>query len=75
MISGMCRIWFRKREPDTNDSWSNCWQDLACAPRSFDECESLIDHYEGEWGNLYSFCIRSTAWGCAPQPTMPGAPA
>lgn len=74
MIPGMCRVWFRLREPDPTNEWSNCWQDMPYAPRSFTDCESLVDYYEGEWGNLYSYCIRSAAWGAAPSPSMPGCP-
>ena len=75
MIPGLCRVWFRRRNPDPTDRWSNCWQDMPYAPRSYDECERLIEYYEQEWGNLYSYCIRTAAWGGAPTPTMPGAPA
>ena len=28
--------------------------------------------YEGEWGHLYDYCIRSAAWGAA-LPSMPVA--
>lgn len=75
MIPGLCRIWFRRRNPDPTDMWGKCWQDMSYAPRGYTDCEQLIEHYEEEWGNHYEYCIRTAAWGGAPKPTMPGAPA
>jgi hypothetical protein len=75
MIAGNCRLWARKRTPDPDNMWSKCWIDMPYAPRSFEACESLQEYYEGEWGNIYEYKITSTGWGCAPKPTMPGAPA
>lgn len=75
MITGDCRLWARKRKPDPDNIWSTCWIDLPYAPRSYEKCEDLLEYYEGEWGSLYEYVIRSASWGCAPKPTMPGAPA
>ena len=74
MIPGMCRVWFRKRNPDTSNPWSNCWQNLPYAPRGYHDCESIIDYYQREWGDLYDYCIRSATWSDAPSPAMPGSP-
>ena len=75
MIPGLCRVWVKKRVSDPQNEWSGCWQDLPYAPRSYSECEALVEYYEREWGNLYSYTICSAGWGSAPSPTMPGSPA
>ena len=75
MIIGDCRLWARRRQPDPDNPWSHCWIDMPYAPRSYEQCEDLIEHYEEEWGSFYEYQICSTAWGCAPKPTKPGAPA
>lgn len=47
-------VWARKR----NDSTA-LWADLPHAPRNRRDAESLIDYYEGEWGQLYEYEIHA----------------
>lgn len=46
-------IWCKKRN-DQSD-----WRCMAYAPRSYDECEQMIDYYEEKWGHFYSYKIQS----------------
>ncbi len=45
-------VWCKSRtNPDS------LWSDLPYKPRDYMGCERLVDYYEGEWGNLYSYQI------------------
>ena len=48
--------YFRKR----NDPFGE-WKALSYAPRTMEHCESLIEYYEGQWGNYYSYRILPAA--------------
>ena len=56
----MCKLWYRKRNP-TPGTWEMCWAAMPYFPRSYQECEQLIDIYEEKWGNHYSYRIESAA--------------
>ena len=44
---------------------------MPYAPRSYDDCESLVEHYEEEWGNFYHYKITPINDFYAPKPRMP----
>ena len=52
----MFMTYFRKR----NDPFGE-WKALSYAPRTMEHCESLIEYYEGQWGNYYSYRILPAA--------------
>lgn len=57
LIPGLCKVWATRREgPEAGH-----WVDMPYGPRSYDDCESIIDYYKGEWGNFYSYRILSAA--------------
>ena len=43
------------------------WVCMTYTQRSYSECVHLKYHYEGEWGNLYEYCIRQVG---APSPEL-----
>ena len=48
----MYQLWFKR---------TNCadaqWQPMSYAARQLDRCEMLLDHYQSEWGNFYTYTI------------------
>ena len=45
------QLWCKRVTGDT-------WFPMSYPPRSYEYCESIQEHYEGEWGNLYTYDIR-----------------
>ena len=60
MIPGETIIWCKQRTPNSY------WSKMPYAPRSYSENEALIDYYQGEWGNLYSYKITANLDICRP---------
>ena len=54
MIPGKCRIWARKLTGE--DTW---WFEMNYGARCYADCESLIEYYQGIWGELYEYMILS----------------
>lgn len=70
MIPGLCKLFARKRTPDTT-AFDNCWFDLPYSARSYSQMENLIEYYQGEWGNLYEYRIVADHPLCYPKPLVP----
>ena len=37
------------------------WKPLSYAPRTMEHYKSLVEYYEGQWGNYYSYTILPAA--------------
>ena len=60
VIPGLCRVYARRvTEP--------YWRKLPYAPRTYFECQQLVDHYYEEWGQLYDYVITADHDLCAPK--------
>ena len=59
IIPGMCMVWCRK-------AGQPYWVDLPNAPRSYAECEHLVEYYENGWGDLYEYRITAASPLCRP---------
>ena len=62
-IPGLCRVWARKLD-------NPYWIKLPYAPRSYSECQDLVDYYEGEWGQLYDYVITADHDLCKPRAVL-----
>ena len=61
MIPGLCRIWARRQSGD-----NMYWFSMPYAARGYRDCVSLVDHYQGEWGNHYQYRITADHDLCRP---------
>jgi len=58
MIPGLCRIWATSNVEDTP------WQKISFAPRTYQQCEQIIENYQDRFGNLYSYTITADCDTC-----------
>ena len=62
-IPGLCRVCARK-------STEPYWFKLPYAPRTYCECQQLVDYYQEEWGQFYDYVITADHDLCKPRAVL-----